>query len=104
MKTTEETNSYPVSIWAIPKSNYAADDAPPFSYELRTDRPWQSGAVEVFATEVTITTPAGVDLLTKSIETLEAAIEEVKTNAFEEVHRLQQQINNLLQLEHITEE
>lgn len=58
-----------VHIWAKPKGEWDADDAPPFTYEL--ERPWRDGEVLVASQEVTLDVPGGINLMAQAIVTLE---------------------------------
>lgn len=69
--TKEDTATGIVAVWAIPRSKWASDDKPPFTYELHTRNPYESGAVKVVEHEVTLRVPAGENLVAKAVSTLE---------------------------------
>lgn len=104
MKTTQETITQELQIWAMPVSDWHREnypDKPPFTYQVCTDKPWASGAVLVHTVPVTLVVPEGIDLTSKAVETLKEAIKETKDEAVAKVERLEKQISNLLMLEHI---
>lgn len=100
-KNTEVTQA--LQIWAMPQSTYHMTNHPesePFFYEVRTDKPWQDGAVKVHEQTVMVTVPAGIDLTKAAVATLQEAITETRANATARVDSIQEQINNLLMLTH----
>ena len=105
MKTTQKTITQELQIWAVPRSTWHMENYPndePFTFEVSTSKPWESGAVHVHNVEVTLVVPAGIDLTAKAIETLREAIKETRDAAEHKVENLNKQINNLLMLEHDT--
>ena len=103
MRTEKATFTQKLQVWAYPTDQYTRDmnpDSPAFEYKVCTDKPWNSGAVMVHEEEVSLTVPAGVDLTTAAIATLEAAIKEVEDRDYQEIESLRQQIKNLVCLEH----
>lgn len=93
-----------VKVFAIPRTKYemtkAAEvgDTFPFRYEISSHIPWQSGAVAVQEVEVHAVVPAGIDLLEKTVETLNGAKKKAKQDYEAKVEELDEQINQLLLL------
>lgn len=101
MFTVSESVTGEVQIWAVPRSSYAPKDAPPFSYQLHAGTmPYQKGAVKVSTQEVTLTVPAGVNLLQAALDTLEDAKKKALETYVEQCKELDEQIQNLRQLTH----
>ena len=104
---TEKTNlEQTLQIWAMPQSDWFRENHPdeaPFYYEVRTDKPWQTGAVMVHEQSVILTVPEGIDVTRAAITTLEAAIKETQAEAEKRVEDLKKQISNLLMLTHQAE-
>jgi len=108
IKTKEQNISTKLQIWAIPKSSYhiqfekdEGDPAPfPFTYEVRTDRCWATGAVMVKEAPVEVYLPGDIDLYEKAIETLDQAEEDVMAEAHRQVEELKKQRQQLLLLSH----
>ena len=101
MKTVETKVTKVIKVWAIPHSAYWRENHPssiPFDFEVRTSKAWDDGAVLVHEEEITLTVPAGIDLLSATISTMEEAIRNIKKDAAEKVDGLQKQINDLLLL------
>lgn len=104
MKTKQELVTGEVSVWAIPKATYELEalqpGEQPFYYALRTDAPWQQGAVKVYSETLSMVVPEGIDLVSKAVLTLEMAMEE-RTKSYQyDMEQLRLQINKLLLLEH----
>jgi hypothetical protein len=107
MKTTSVPVEGTLAIWAEPKSAWrieqeieAGDPNPfPFEYTLRTSKPYGAGNVKVYGEDVTLTVPAGINLLAKAVDTLNEAIADERKESSLRIASLQGQINNLLQLE-----
>lgn len=91
-----------VSIWAVPKAEYqiTVDEPELFYYEIRTDKPWQSGAVQVLEDNVSMMVPAGIDLRKQAVDTLREAKQEVMRNATEALEALDKKIETMLCIEH----
>lgn len=101
MLTTKEPVTGTVYVWAIPRSKYDLEsnpDATPFRYEICTNTPWQNGAVRVSEHEVTLTVPAGVNLLAAALETLELKKKEAFDSYARQVRQIDEQIAGLLML------
>lgn len=101
MKTVETKVTETLQIWAIPHSKYHREsfpEDPPFFYSVRTDKPWDSGAVKVNEEEITFTIPAGIDITTAAVDTLKAAIAEIELDTATKIAELREQIKGLLQL------
>lgn len=89
------------AIWAIPLSDWErqrrkTEDR--FEYQICTHTPYQTGAVKVADVEVSAMLPGGINLYQRAIQTLEEAKEERKRTYNEEISRINEQINSLLQL------
>ncbi len=101
--TEKEKITGVIKVWAIPRTDWYREmhpDEPPFQFELRTNTVFDDAAVIVYEEELTVTVPAGIDLREKAIETLEEAMEEVRTDSKYRLEELQTKVNNLRLLEH----
>ena len=91
-----------VGIWAIPLSRYAMECAEPgthpFNYKLVIGNPWEMGATKVHEELVTLTMPAGINLLAAAVETLRSNKEEIMKDAMERMKEIDSQIQQLLML------
>jgi hypothetical protein len=103
MKTTAQSFTQKLIVWAIPKTHDLSLDEDPCYYECRqeNDRPWSSGAINIMEHEVIVDVPEGIDFTAKAISTLEAAIEETQAIAQRQVNNLQTQLDAMLQIEHV---
>lgn len=90
-----------ISIWAVPKSNPEPGEEP-FEYELYSEyaSPWKQGAVKVNTLAVTLTVPAGLNLIQKAVETLKEAQDELRKECVEKVEKLEDRIKELALLTH----
>ena len=107
MKTKKTEFKQKVGIWAIPKSSYQIEQNPddePFDFQVRTDKPWINGAVQVHEEEISMTVPEGIDITMKAIETLNAAKVELQASLNSQIAEINGQISNLLRLECIPDE
>ena len=77
-----------VQIWAVPRSKWDADDAPPFTYEI--SKSYRSGAVMVSEQTITLEVPEGINLV-------ECAMQTVTKEYNDEVDRLARQSLDALQ-------
>lgn len=101
MYTVSESVTGKVDIWAIPRSEWAPKDNPPFSYALYTGTvPYQDGAVKVHSYDVTLEVPAGINLLQAAMDTLEDAKVKARETYMEQIRKLDQQIKNLQMITH----
>ena len=101
MFTVSESVTGKVEIWAIPRSQWADKSEPPFSYKLYAGTsPYQEGAVKVSTQEITLSVPAGVNLLQAALDTLEEAKVRAHEAYITKCMELDQQIQNLRQLTH----
>ena len=99
MFTVSESVTGKVEIWAVPRSQWADPSDPAFSYQLCAGTmPYQKGAVKVSTQEVTLTVPAGVNLLQAALDTLEDAKKKALETYVEQCKELDEQIKNLRQL------
>jgi len=92
-----------IKIWAIPKS-FPEPGEEPFTFEVRTDRPWATGAVMIHEEDVTLIIPAGINLIAKAVETLEQAKREKTDDYVRDLKDLDRRIDDLKLLTHMTEE
>lgn len=102
MKTEVTTLKQLLQVWAIPESEWRRKnypEEPAFKYEVKTDKPWNEGAVKVHEAEVSIVIPAGIDITKAAIETLREAQKEVRAVADAKVNELNEKINDLLMIE-----
>lgn len=102
MKTEITTLKQVLQVWAIPLSEWEIKQSPeklPFTYAVKTNKPWEEGAVKIHETEVSIVIPGGIDITKAAIETLREAQKEVKRTAEKKVTELTERINSLLMLE-----
>lgn len=101
MFTVSESVTDKIEIWAIPRYQWADKSEPPFSYHLYAGTtPYQEGAVKVSTQEVTLSVPAGINLLQAALDTLEDAKVRAREAYMEKVRSLDVQIQNLRQLTH----
>jgi hypothetical protein len=99
MFTVSESVTDKVEIWAIPRSQWADKSEPPFSYRLYAGTsPYQEGAVKVSTQEVTLSVPAGINLLQAALDTLEEAKVRAHEAYITKCMELDQQIQSLRQL------
>tara|TARA_R110002153_G_scaffold24492_3_gene78138 strand:- start:592 stop:939 length:348 start_codon:yes stop_codon:yes gene_type:complete len=102
--TIEETIYQTLAVWAIPQSEWHIATYPEdghFYYAVRTNKPWESGAIQVCEEVCGFTVPAGIDLATAAVETYKAAIEEKNAQHHIEITELKNKIDSLLVLEYI---
>lgn len=107
MKTEITTLKQMLQVWAIPLTVWEIKQSPeklPFSYEVKTNKPWEEGAVKIHETEISIVIPGGIDITKAAIETLKEAQKEVKLKAEKKVTELTERINSLLMLEYQSDE
>lgn len=99
--TKKEDVTGKVSIWARASSQYQLENgASPFYYELQSGTVhWSGEATLVITHEVMLSVPEGIDLLAKTIETLEAKKKEVEATAYKQAMEIQKKIIDLLRLE-----
>jgi len=103
MKTQNTKLTQTVKVWAVPRSSYAMEqnpNSPPFEFRIRTDSPWENGAVNVFEKEITIEVPDGIDLTERAIATLREAKLAVLADAERRIVEIDTQISNLTLIEH----
>lgn len=88
------------TIWAVPTSEWERKNDPDigmFRYEVAQYQ-YQTGAVKVRECEVTLTVPAGINLLERAIATLEEERTRVLGEAQKKAMELEQEIKKLLLL------
>jgi hypothetical protein len=83
-----------IKIWAIPNS-FPEPGEDPFTFEVRTDRPWATGAVMIHEEDITVTIPAGINLIAKAVETLEHAKRETTDAYIRDLKDLDKRIDDL---------
>jgi len=105
MKTVTEAQTITgtIAIWAIPQREWTDEYAEyryngKWTYSLHTEKCYERGAVMVCEQPISIDIPAGVDLRTQAIQTLENAIKDERIEHAKRINELQSQINQLLQL------
>jgi|19_taG_2_1085344.scaffolds.fasta_scaffold03972_2 hypothetical protein len=109
MKTTKQDVVGEVCIWAVPRTEWEisqSEDKKPFHLELycSNDEPYREAAVQLYAEEVVLTCPAGIDMVQAAVDTLHGVKEkEVKAHATR-MNELDDRIAALLRLTHITPE
>lgn len=86
-----------VSIWAIPNT-HRNEKGDIFRFILRTDSPWQDGAVKVHTDVIKMQMPPGINLYLKAIETLEDRKADAYTSYLETARRVDDKINELKML------
>ncbi len=105
---TEETKfTQNIQVWAIPASAWTLEnypEEPPFKMQVRTDKPWDTGAVMVHEEELDVVVPAGIDLNAQAISTLEDAAKEIQKETADRLAEIKKQIQSLLCIEHQPEE
>ena len=109
MKTRAIEFAQELDVWAIPRTQHEVDveieegveHPDPFKYSARVGNPWITGAVKVKSITVTIRVPGGIDLVQKAVETLREERKEALQECEKKCVELDQQINRLLQLEHM---
>jgi len=105
--TVEETITQTLTVWAIPQSQWHIDNYPDegyFYYEVKTNKPYETGAIQVCEDDHTFTVPAGISLADAAIETYKEAIAAKQAQCYVEVSELHAKINSLLLLEHTVDE
>jgi len=101
--TAETVVRQDIFIWAIPQSAWYIEEHPdecPYTFEVRTDKPWEKGAVKVYEQELELVVPAGINVTEKAIETFKEAQREVQLEADEKINNLEDRIKALLQITH----
>lgn len=96
----------PVAVWATPTNEWERQqnkDLGVFKYVLRTTAPYEAGSVKVHEYSVSLTVPAGIDLLQRAVATLMEAKDRVLGEAQRQAEEIQKQINQLLCLPAPTE-
>lgn len=103
--TKEETVEGEISIFALANSKYAIKNGkPPFYYEFyHSNSHWNNEATLVITHKMLLSVPGGIDLLAKTIETLEAKKKEIEATAYGQAMEIQKRIDGLLMIEHIPE-
>lgn len=94
MKTQFTLVKCSVDIWARPRRSWEDDGTSPFVFLDR--RPYDDLEVKVCTHEVELTVPAGIDLVSRAIHTLEEKRDKIITDAKVEAMKVQEQINSLL--------
>lgn len=92
-----------VHVWALPKNqDYDDMEGGPFKYELTNSGSyhWKTGAVCVYEQDVTVEVPAGIDLISKAFETLNAAKVQAQVDYNQRIMEIDKQIHQLLMLTH----
>lgn len=103
MKSTAQTVTGTVYVWAVPKdATYEDMTDGPFKYEISQSSSyhWKTGAVMIHEQDVTVHVPAGIDLISKAFETLNAAKVEAQVEYNKKIMEIDKQIQGLLMLTH----
>lgn len=103
MKSIAQSVKGKVHVWALPKNkDYDDMSEGPFKYEITNSGSyhWKTGAVCVFEQEVTVEVPAGIDLISKAFDTLNAAKVQAQVDYNQRIMELDKQIHQLLMLTH----
>jgi hypothetical protein len=74
----------------------------PFKYEITNSGSyhWKTGAVCILESDVTVQVPAGIDLISKAFDTLNAAKVQAQVEYNQKIKDLDKQIHQLLMLTH----
>lgn len=105
-RTTKEVVSAEAAVYALPRTEHeisTSDDGCPFGYVLKTNPPWQDGAIKLHEVTIAVDLPAGIPLLEKAIETLKEAIAEEEKESARKVAAMQARIDALALIEYIPE-
>jgi len=103
MKSVAKTIEGKVFVWALPKdASYEDMTDGPFKYEISQSSSyhWKTGAVMIHEQDVVVNVPAGIDLISKAFETLEAAKVEAQVEYNKKIMEIDKQIQGLLMLTH----
>jgi len=103
MKSSNVSVTKPVYVWAIPKNpDYDDMEGDLFKYEFGNSGSyhWHNAAVCVYEQDVTIEVPAGIDMLGKAVETIDAKIVQAEVEFNNRVSELNKQKQQLLFLTH----
>ena len=100
MLTKEKTITRKVHIFAIPIASHALEEGgDPFTYEVYPyENHYDENAVRVMEHEVTVTIPAGLNLVSLAIDTLESLKEKEETSYNIRVNALDSRIKDLLRI------
>ncbi len=101
--TIETVVKQTITIWAIPRSKWFLEEHPeecPYTFQVRTDKPWDEGAVQVYEQEIELTVPAGINVTAQAITTFKEAQREIQLQADEKINTLEERIKALLQITH----
>ena len=96
MKTKATIVTGDVSIWAHPRRSWEIEGDEPFV--LTINRQYIEGEIEVIRHSVSLTVPAGIDLLERAVATLQGRKTEVMAEAQKKVTEIGRQISQLLML------
>ena len=99
MKTLQTKVEFKFSVWAIPLA-FADEGELPFEFKVMMglNTPWQDGSVKIMERDSMVVVPAGIDLLSKAIETLKGEIQKTRAEAQVQVEKYEKQLDGLLQL------
>lgn len=105
MKTVTTHVKGTVEVWAIPTTNWERKQQEEqgkepefFKFQVLQGKPYYNGAVKVKEYDVTLTVPAGIDLLARAVATLEEERTRVLGEAQKRATEIQEEINKLLLL------
>jgi len=101
--TVATTIEQDISIWAIPRSQWHIDRYPdecPYTFAVRTDDPYDTGAVKVFEANMEFDIPAGINVTEQAIETYKEAQRKAQLDADERINMFEEKIKALIMLTH----
>ena len=102
--TVEQQVQGVVYIWAVPDWDYVDGERVyngKWDYQLSTSsKIYTTGAVRIYARDVSLTMPGGVDLVTAAVETLQSEKEAARKEWLDREHAIDMSIQRLLQLTH----
>jgi len=107
MKSVAQAVTGTVHVWALPKNpDYDDMDGGPFKYEVTSSGSyhWKTGAVCILDHDIVVEVPAGIDLISKAFDTLNAAKVQAQVDYNQRIMELDQQIKQLLMLTHQPED
>jgi hypothetical protein len=103
MKSSAQSVAGKVHVWAVPKNpDYDDMSGDPFTYEVTSSGSyhWKTGAVCVHDQDIIVEVPAGIDMISKAFETLNAAKVQAQFDYNQRIIEIDKQIHQLLRLTH----
>ena len=99
IKTEETVLKDTMYVKACP-NKWAKEGELPFTYRLSAISLCHGDETLVYSDKISITIPAGIDLVNKAVESFEAQQEALRAKAYVEIQEIQEKIDNLKLLEH----